>query len=111
MQVGKSTEARLDLLARFRATLGLVTLSIVAIALTGGWLATQSALQPIRRLTGAVGRIIQTGRTDERVPVRDRTTTINESTLLFNTMLDRIERLVTGMRARSTTCRTTSVRR
>ena len=54
VQVGKSTEARDDLLARFRAALGIVTLSIVVIALTGGWLATQSALRPIRRLTLAV---------------------------------------------------------
>src|SRR6267142_1015165 len=46
VQVGKSTEARDDLLARFRATLGIVTLFIVVIALTGGWLATQSALFP-----------------------------------------------------------------
>src|SRR5437899_6314467 len=38
VQVGKSTEAREALLARFRAALGLVTLSIVVIALTGGWL-------------------------------------------------------------------------
>ena len=36
MIVGKSTEAREDLLARFRAALGLVTLLIVVIALTGG---------------------------------------------------------------------------
>ena len=54
VQVGKSTEARDDLLARFRAALGLVTLSIVLIALTGGALATQSALSPIRQLIAAV---------------------------------------------------------
>jgi signal transduction histidine kinase len=89
---------RFDLLARFRATLGLVTLSIVIIALTGGWLATQSALQPIRRLRLAVTRIIQTGRTDERVPVADHPDEINELTMLFNEMLDKIEGLVTGMR-------------
>jgi signal transduction histidine kinase len=98
VQVGKSTEARVDLLARFRATLGLVTLSIVVIALTGGWLATQSALQPIRRLTLVVGRIIKTGRTDERVPVSERHDAIDELTVLFNTMLDRIHGLVAGMR-------------
>ncbi len=98
VQVGKSTEARLDLLARFRATLGLVTLLVVAIALTGGWLATQSALQPIRRLTAAVQRIIATGRTDERVPVAKHDDAINELTLLFNAMLDKIEGLVNGMR-------------
>src|SRR5262249_37088721 len=57
VQVGKSTQAREDLLARFRATLGLVTLTIVVVALAGGWLATQSALQPIRRLSSAVRRI------------------------------------------------------
>jgi len=104
VQVGKSTEARADLLARFRAALGLVTLSIVVIALSGGLLATRSALQPIRRLTDAVRRIIQTGRTDARVP---RTgwagspgghDAIDELTTLFNAMLDKIEGLVTGMR-------------
>ena len=36
VQVGKSTEAREDLLARFRAALGLVTLLIIIVALTGG---------------------------------------------------------------------------
>src|SRR5437870_13299884 len=36
VQVGKSTEAREDLLARFRAVLGILTLSIAAIALAGG---------------------------------------------------------------------------
>src|SRR4051812_24871164 len=98
VQVGKSIEARRDLLARFRATLGLVTLSIVVIALTGGWLATQSAVQPIRRLTTAGRRIIATGRTDERVAVGPADDAINELTLLFNEMLDTIENLVRGMR-------------
>jgi len=98
VQVGKSTDARVDLLARFRAALGLVTLSIVVIALTGGWLATQSALQPIRRLTLAVSRIVRTGRTDERVPVPPHDDAIKELTKLFNAMLDKIEGLVTAMR-------------
>lgn len=101
VQVGKSTQARQDLLARFRAALGIVTLSIVAIALAGGFIVTQSALAPIRRLTQAAGRIIRTGRTDERVPLppNQRTTdAIDELTVLFNTMLDKIEGLVTAMR-------------
>jgi len=97
VEVGKSTEARVDLLARFRAALGLVTLSIVVIALTGGWLATQSAVQPIRRLALVVGRIIKTGRTDERVPVSRHHDAMDDLTVLFNTMLDRIQGLVSGM--------------
>jgi signal transduction histidine kinase len=98
VQVGKSTEAREDLLARFRAALGLVTLLIVIVALTGGWLATQSALAPIRRLTSAVQRIIRTGRTDARVPLEGSGDSLDELTALFNTMLDKIEGLVTAMR-------------
>jgi signal transduction histidine kinase len=104
VQVGKSTEAREALLARFRATIGIVTLSIVVVALTGGWVATQSALYPIRRLTAAVRTIIRTGRTDARVPVGGAggatasSDAIQELTALFNTMLDKIEGLVTAMR-------------
>ena len=98
VQVGKSTEARDDLLSRFRATLGIVTLFIIAIALTGGWLATQSALFPIRRLSQAVQRIISTGRTDARVPPDGTGDALDELTSLFNAMLDKIEGLVTAMR-------------
>jgi len=98
VQVGKSTENRVALLSRFRAGLGLLTVLIVAIALAGGWLATRSAIAPIRRLTAAVSRIVRTGRTDERVPVVEREDAISELTVLFNAMLDRIENLVTGMR-------------
>ena len=76
----------------------MVTLFIVVIALTGGWLATQSALFPIRRLTLAVQRIIRTGRTDARVPLGGTGDAIDELTSLFNTMLDKIEGLVTAMK-------------
>jgi signal transduction histidine kinase len=99
VQVGKSTEARDDLLARFRAALGLVTLSILIVALTGGALATQSAVRPIRQLIAAVQRIITTGRTDARVPLAESRDAIDELSALFNAMLDKIEGLVTGMRS------------
>jgi signal transduction histidine kinase len=102
VQVGKSTEAREDLLARFRAVLGIVTLSIVVVALTGGFLVTRSAVVPIRQLTHAVRRIIRTGRTDARVPSPDGSPggddAIDELTTLFNAMLDKIEGLVMAMR-------------
>ena len=106
VQVGKSTEAREDLLARFRAVLGVVTLSIVVIALTGGYLVTRSAVVPIRQLTQTVRRIVLTGRIEERVPgpaggppgAGGGADAIEELTTLFNAMLDRIEGLVTAMR-------------
>ena len=101
VQVGKSTEARQDLLARFRAALGVVTFSIVLIALAGGFVMTQAAVAPIQRLTHAAARIIRTGRTDERVPPpkhRETPDAIDELSLLFNTMLEKIEGLVNAMR-------------
>jgi signal transduction histidine kinase len=100
VQVGKSTEAREDLLARFREALGIVTLTVVLVALTGGFVVTRSAVMPIRRLTQAVGHIIRTGRTDERVPLSRNGSedAIDELTMLFNAMLDKIEGLVTAMR-------------
>src|SRR5262249_4817629 len=91
VQVGKSTDARDDLLARFRAALGIVTLTIVVIALGGGLLATQSALAPIRTLIDVVSRIVRTGRTDERVPRAGSGDALDELTMLFNQMLDKIE--------------------
>jgi len=98
VQVGKSTESRDDLLARFRIALGFVTVFISVIALSGGWLVTQSAQYPIRRLAHAVGRIIRTGRTDERVEIGNSGDAVDDLTRLFNAMLDRIEGLVTAMR-------------
>jgi signal transduction histidine kinase len=101
VQVGKSTEARQDLLSRFRAALGIVTLSIVIVALVGGLMVTRVAQEPVRRLTEAAGRIINTGKTDERVPVSadaEAPDAIDELTRLFNAMLDKIEGLVTAMR-------------
>jgi signal transduction histidine kinase len=101
VQVGRSTELRDDLLAQFRATLGLVVLAIVAVAVGGGWLMTQSALRPIGELTGAVQSIIRTGRPDARVPVdaaAGQEDALGELSRLFNTMLDRIEQVASAMR-------------
>jgi signal transduction histidine kinase len=98
VEVGKSSEPRKALLSRFRAVLGVVTFSIIVIALAGGWLATLSAVMPIRRLTSTVRQIIRTGRTDSRVPLAGTNDAIEELTQLFNTMLDRIEGLVSAMR-------------
>ena len=106
VQVGKSTEARDDLLARFRAALGIVTLSIVAIALTGGLLATRIGRAADPAADAAVPA--SSDRPDRRaravrvMAMREARVTstdaIDELTMLFNAMLDKIEGLVTGMR-------------
>jgi heavy metal sensor kinase len=97
LQVGKSTESREELLSRFRTVALLVTVAIVLVGLAGGVVVTRSTLQPINGLIRAVQTIIRTGRTDTRVPVRDNRDTIDELSVLFNAMLDRITTLIEGM--------------
>jgi heavy metal sensor kinase len=97
LQVGKSSENREALLARFRTVLAIVALVIVGAGLAGGAIVTRSTLRPIRQLIRAVRDIIRTGRTDTRVPVRADRDAIDELSGLFNDMLDRITTLIRGM--------------
>jgi signal transduction histidine kinase len=97
LQVGKSTENREALLARFRYVLAIVSLVIVAVGLAGGVIVTRSTLRPIRELIAAVRGIIRTGRINARVPVRAERDAIDELSALFNEMLDRITTLIRGM--------------
>jgi heavy metal sensor kinase len=97
LQVGKSSESREALLARYRTVLAIVSLVIVAVGLVGGVIVTRSTLEPIRQLIAAVRGIIRTGRIDARVPVRPEQDAIDELSTLFNEMLDRITTLIRGM--------------
>ena len=97
LQVGKSTENRDELLARFRTIVTLVSMAIVVIGLAGGILVTRRMLQPIHRLIAAVSAITRTGTTATRVPVGTNRDAIDELSALFNQMLDRISTLIEGM--------------
>jgi heavy metal sensor kinase len=97
LQVGKSSENREALLGRYRTVLAIISLVIVALALAGGAIVTRSTLQPIRQLIAAVRGIVRTGRIDARVPVREKRDAIDELSVLFNEMLDRITTLIRGM--------------
>jgi signal transduction histidine kinase len=112
IQVGKSTESRDELLANFREVTGFVSLAVMLIGVAGGIALTRSTLRPIHHLIDVVRGIIQTGRTETRVPVpvvggpavpnvfgqRHRADAIDELSTLFNVMLDRITTLIAAMR-------------
>jgi signal transduction histidine kinase len=98
IQVGKSSEAREELLSRFRTIVMLVTGAVILAGLAGGLVFTRSTLQPVTALAGVVGDIVATGRTDRRVPVRETGDALDELSASFNAMLDRIGALITGMR-------------
>ena len=98
LQVGKSTERRRELLQRFRRVLFIDLGLVVVIALAGGAVVTRSGLQPLRSLTETVRGIVRTGRTDTRVPPSRADDALGELGSLVNDMLDRSDRVVTGMR-------------
>jgi signal transduction histidine kinase len=107
IQVGKSTEGRDELLAYFREMTGFVSLAVMLIGVAGGIALTRSTLRPIHHLIDVVRGIIQTGRTEARVPVpavpnilgqHPRADAIDELSTLFNVMLDRITTLIAAMR-------------
>ena len=97
-QVGKSTEARDELLRRFRRVFLIDFASILIIGLAGGALLTWSGLQPLRTLADTIRQIMRTGRTDARVPVQNPDDALGELSVLVNAMLDRIDAVVSGMR-------------
>ena len=98
LQVGKTNEIRLALLRNFQVIVGLVSLVTLVAGIGGGLVLTRSTLQPIYDLIHVVRNIIRTGRTDARVPARNaQGDAVDELSALFNTMLDRINGLMTAM--------------
>jgi signal transduction histidine kinase len=98
LQVGKTSEARDQLLATFRRVLMLGAGAALLIGVIGGVFLTRSTLKPLRDLRDTVRRILQTGQTDDRVPVYGTEDTVDELSTLFNAMLARITTLIHGMR-------------
>jgi len=98
LQVGKTSEARNQLLSNFRRALILGAGLALVIGVAGGLFLTRSTLKPLRDLRDAVRRILQTGQTDDRVPVYGNDDAVDELSGLFNAMLARITTLIHGMR-------------
>jgi signal transduction histidine kinase len=97
-QVGKSTRARNDLLARFRSTAIVLLGAVVLAALAGSAILTSSGLRPLRDMTSAVRSILETGNVRARVPVTGSGDPLDDAGVLMNRMLDRIETLIAGLR-------------
>lgn len=98
LQVGKTSEARNQLLSNFRRVLVLGAGAALVIGVVGGVFLTRSTLKPLNDLRDAVRRILQTGQTDDRVPVYGTEDTVDELSTQFNAMLARITTLIHGMR-------------
>lgn len=98
LQVGKSTEQREELLERFRGTFIGVMLPVLLLSVAGGALLTWRALRPLRGLIQTLHAIIATGALATRASVPDTRDELAELSRLFNTMLERISLLISGLR-------------
>ena len=98
LQVGRSTNNRETLLRPFqRAFVGAFGV-IVALGFAAGALFVNRAMLPVRQIVQTAREIIATGRLDARVPTRPRHDELDELARLFNTLLDKNQALIRGMR-------------
>ncbi len=96
LQLGKRTKVREEILQRFRDLFSLVMLISISISVLAGILLSWKTLSPIRRLIATI-RSIQAGDETARVENKKTGDELEILTTLFNEMLDRIQRLITGM--------------
>jgi signal transduction histidine kinase len=97
LQVGQSTEEQEALLERFREIFAGFMIPAVILGIAGGSLLAFRALRPVRDLIQTV-RSVSTGRMDARVLASRTGDELDELVVLFNSMLEKIETLIKGMR-------------
>ncbi len=98
LQMGQTIDEREDLLRRIRNDFLFAILPVILIAYLGGLFVADRALNPIRQLINTLNSIVSKTKIDMRVPVRNEDKLNDEIISLFNTMLDKIETLMNGMR-------------
>jgi signal transduction histidine kinase len=98
IQVGRTTVGREQVLTDVRRIFGSLLVAIVSAGLAGGIVLTRQALGPLRRLVETARRIATTGQFGARVAADPGGDLVDELGRVFNTMIERIETLVAGMR-------------
>jgi signal transduction histidine kinase len=98
LQVGKSNEELIELLADYRRSSLLVLLIFVPASFAGGAFVTSRMLRPVQHLTRVTREIVETNRLDARVPSAGSGDELDALVQIFNKMIGRIEALVCGMR-------------
>jgi len=98
LQVGRTTEERDAVLARFRGTAVGILVASAVLGAGGGGLLAWWALRPLRRIIVTV-HAIRSGSLNVRVATRGSRDELDELGRLFNDMLDQIATLIRGMQS------------
>ncbi|MDH4331376.1 MAG: ATP-binding protein [Desulfobulbaceae bacterium] len=98
LQIGRGSGERQKILEYFGQVFAGIMLPLVILGFAGGFFLAYRSLRPVRDLIQIVGSI-DIGKMDARVPSRQTGDELDELVRLFNTMLEKIEQLLTGMRA------------
>lgn len=98
LQVGQNVSERENLLRQLRRIYALTLIPLVIVAYIGGLFVADRALNPIRELIGSLKRIIKSGEIDERITISEADDINKEMITTFNTMLERIGNLISGIR-------------
>jgi signal transduction histidine kinase len=96
LQVGRSAEDREKVLRGFRRIFMAALIPLVLFGFVVGIFLSRRALHPIRQLTETV-RSISSGRMDARAPTLGSRDELGDLIILFNSMVEKIEKLIRGM--------------
>ena len=98
VQVGKATEESFTLLQEFRFITVVMLLVSLPASFAGGAFLAARALRPLRSLTRTVREIQETAKFSMRTPVTGSGDELDELARIFNSAMERIERLLQTMR-------------
>jgi len=98
LQLGHKIIEREDLFRRIRKVYIIAIIPIILFGYLGGIFVADRALNPIRQLIYTLNSIVASGKIDVRVPVYQTDKLHEELISLFNSMLEKIEALMNGMR-------------
>lgn len=98
LQIGRGSGERQKILDHFGGIFAGIMLPLIIFGFSGGFFLAFRSLRPVRDLIQVV-RSLDIGKMDVRVPSRQTGDELDELVRLFNTMLEKIEQLLTGMRA------------
>ncbi len=98
LQVAVDAAIRERIVFRFRRAFLMVSVPTLIVSFAGGLYFAMGALSPVRRLVQTTRGIIETGSLEARIPAPRVNDELGQLVGLFNTMLEKIESLVRGMR-------------